>query len=141
MKLKVFVVDDDRYYARLLSYRLEKPEFEVSVFNNGESLLANLEEPPDLILLDIMMPGMNGIEVLKQVKEQYPNLPVLVVSAQGVMGTAAEAIKTGAYDYVTKGQDDLLRLDVVVKNVRERKALTQEVERLRSELEKIRQAQ
>lgn len=139
MKLKVFVVDDDRHYARLLSYRLDRQaEHEVMVFTSGESLLSNLDDPPDLVLLDIMMPGMNGLETLRRLKERHPQIPVLVVSAQGVVGTAAEAIKLGAFDYVTKGQDDLLRLGVIVKNIEERKALEQEVAQLRQEVQRLR---
>lgn len=140
MKLRVFVVDDDRHYARLLSYRLDQhAEREVKVFTSGEGLLSNLDDPPDLILLDIMMPGMNGLETLRHLKERHPQVPVLVVSAQGVIGTAAEAIKLGAFDYVTKGQDDLLRLGVIVKNIEERKVLEQEVEQLRQEVQRLRE--
>ncbi len=140
MKLKVFVVDDDRHYARLLSYRLDQhTEREVKVFTSGESLLSNLDDPPDLVLLDIMMPGMNGLETLKRIKERHPQVHVLVVSAQGVIGTAAEAIKLGAFDYVTKGQDDLLRLGAIVKNIEERKMLEWELEQLRQEVQRLRE--
>ncbi len=141
MSLKVIIVDDDRHYARLLSYRLEKHDgYEVSVYGSGERLLESLSEPPDLILLDVMMPGLSGIEILQALRARFPELPVLVVSAQGVIGTAAEAIQLGAYDYVTKGQDDLLRLDVIVKNIQERKELKEEVARLRQELAELKAA-
>ncbi len=69
MKFRIFVVDDDRHYARLLSYRLDKhPDYEVRVFRSGEEVLEHLEEQPDLMLLDIMMPGIGGLETLRKVR-------------------------------------------------------------------------
>ncbi|HET6569089.1 MAG TPA: response regulator [Rhodothermales bacterium] len=134
MKLRVYIVDDDPYYARLLSYRLDQQEdHEVQHFTSGEDLLARLAEVPDLLLLDLKMPGMDGLEVLQRVKGMHPSLPILIVSAQGVVGQAGDAIKLGAFDYVTKGQDDLLRLGVIVKNIKERKAMEVELSRLREE--------
>ena len=138
MKLNVYIVDDDRHYAKLLSYRLEKlPDVEVTIFNSGERLLAEWSEPPDLILLDIMMPGMSGIEVLRHLKSLDSRIPILVISAQGVYANSAEAIRLGAYDYITKGEDDLLRLNLIVQHIRERRALEHEVERLRQEVQRL----
>jgi DNA-binding NtrC family response regulator len=137
MQIKIFVVDDDKHYARMLSYRLEKTkENDVQVFNNGESMLENLRDEPDLILLDIMMPGIGGLETLRRVREKAPNLPVVMVSAQGVIDTAVEAMQLGAYDYITKGQDDLVKLDTVVKNVTEKVVMERELTSLRGEVTK-----
>ena len=135
MKYRIFVVDDDRHYARMLSYRLDKnPNYHVKVFHDGEGVLKSLSEKPDLILLDIMMPGVDGIEVLRRVVSEAPNVPVIMVSAQGVIDTAVEAMKIGAYDYITKGQDDLVKLDSVVRHVLEKVSLEREVETLRDEV-------
>jgi two-component system, NtrC family, response regulator AtoC len=135
MRYRFFVVDDDRHYARLLSYRIEKGSgHEVRVFHSGEDLLANLDERPDLIFLDIMMPGIDGIETLKRVKKRMPDLPVVMVSAQGSVDTAVSAIRQGAYDYITKGHDDLVKLDSVVRHIKEKVALSREVETLRGEV-------
>jgi len=135
MGFRIFVVDDDPHYSRLMSYRLGKSgENEVQVFTSGEEALENLDQEPQLIMLDIMMPGIGGIETLRRVREQRPNIPVVMVSAQGVIETAVEAMKIGAYDYITKGQDDLVKLDVVLKNVRERAALERELDSLRTEV-------
>ncbi len=137
MAYRIFVVDDDRHYARLISYRLERDQrYTVSVFNSGEDALAHLGEQPHLVLLDIMMPGIGGIETLRRVREALPDTQVVMVSAQGVIETAVEAMKLGAYDYVTKGQDDLVKLDAIVGHVVERAALQQEVETLRSEVQR-----
>ncbi|MFB3131896.1 MAG: sigma-54-dependent transcriptional regulator [Rhodothermales bacterium] len=135
MKFRIFVVDDDRHYARLLSYRLDKhPDYEVRVFRSGEEVLEHLEEQPDLMLLDIMMPGIGGLETLRKVREHNPPIPVVMVSAQGVVETAVEAMKLGAYDYITKGHDEFVKLDVLVKNILETVAMRRELETLRGEV-------
>ncbi len=139
MSYRFFVVDDDRHYARLLSYRLSKAtDHDVEVFHSGEELLERLEDPstglPDLILLDIMMPGVDGIEALKRLRRTRTDLPVVMISAQGNVETAVEAMRLGAYDYVTKGQDDLVKLDSVVEHVKEKVKLAREVEALRGEV-------
>ena len=138
MTFRFFVVDDDRHYARLLSYRIDKAaDHEVSVFHCGEDALDALEaDPPDLVLLDIMMPGLGGMETLRRLKLFKPDLPVVMISAQGTADVAVEAMQAGATDYITKGTDDLVKLDVVVKGLKEKVALTREVERLRTEVAK-----
>ncbi|MEO0557613.1 MAG: sigma-54 dependent transcriptional regulator [Bacteroidota bacterium] len=135
---RFFVVDDDRHYARLLSYRIDKAaDHEVSVFHCGEDALDALEaDPPDLVLLDIMMPGIGGMETLRRLKLFKPDLPVVMISAQGTADVAVEAMQAGATDYITKGTDDLVKLDVVVRGLKEKVALTREVERLRTEVAK-----
>jgi DNA-binding NtrC family response regulator len=137
MKFKIYVVDDDRHYSRMLSFRLEKNlDHDVHVFSRGEEMLEHLSEPPDMILLDIMMPGIGGLETLRQVKESHPDIPVVMISAQGVIDVAVEAMQAGAYDYIAKGQDELVKLDAVVKNVREKLSLEREVKSLRGEVKK-----
>ena|GEM_PF-310402 len=136
MTFRFFVVDDDRHYARLLSYRLDKHrDHEVHVFSSGEEAVDALDGlEPDLVLLDIMMPGIGGMEALRRLKLFRPDLPVVMISAQGTADVAVEAMKGGADDYITKGQDDLVKLDAVVKRLKERVALAREVERLRGEV-------
>ena len=136
MTYRFFVVDDDRHYARLLSYRLGKgDDHEVHVYHSGEDALAGIDEhPPDLVLLDVMMPGIGGIETLRRLQRFRPDLPVVMVSAQGTVDVAVEAMRAGARDYITKGQDDLVKLDAVVRQVKEKVSLAREVEALRGEV-------
>src|SRR5690606_6923649 len=136
MTYRFFVVDDDKHYARLLSYRLEKDKaHEVHVFHTGEAALDGLDaHAPDLALLDIMMPGIGGMETLRRLKLLRPELPVVMISAQGTVDVAVECMRGGADDYITKGQDDLIKLDAVVKRYRERIKLSREVEALRGEV-------
>jgi DNA-binding NtrC family response regulator len=136
MMYRFFVVDDDRHYARLLSYRLGKgADHEVHVFHSGEDALAGIDEhPPDLVLLDVMMPGIGGIETLRRLQRFRADIPVVMVSAQGTVDVAVEAMRAGARDYITKGQDDLVKLDAVVGQVKEKVSLAREVEALRGEV-------
>ena len=135
MKFRIFVVDDDRHYARLLSYRLDKnPDYEVQVYRSGEEVLESLDKQPDLVLLDIMMPGIGGIETLRKIREHSTDIPVVMVSAQGVVETAVEAMKLGAYDYITKGHDEFVKLDILVKNILEKVSMRRELDSLRGEV-------
>ena len=138
MTTRFFVVDDDRHYARLLSYRIDKEKgHEVHVFHSGEDALDQLDAlKPDLVLLDIMMPGIGGMETLRRLQLFQPDLPVVMISAQGTADVAVEAMKGGATDYITKGQDDLVKLDVVVRRLKDRVKLAREVEQLRAEVAK-----
>ncbi|PAP78313.1 sigma-54-dependent transcriptional regulator [Rubrivirga marina] len=138
MTTRIFVVDDDKHYARLLSYRLDKPkDHEVHVFHSGEDALDALDRlKPDLVFLDIMMPGIGGMETLRRLQLFAPDLPVVMISAQGTAEVAVEAMKGGATDYITKGQDDLVKLDVVVERLKGRVKLAREVEQLRAEVAK-----
>ena len=136
MTTRIFVVDDDKHYARLLSYRLDKPkDHEVTVYHSGEDALDALDAVrPDLIFLDIMMPGIGGMETLRRLQLLAPDVPVVMISAQGTADVAVEAMKGGATDYITKGQDDLVKLDVVVDRLKQRVKLAREVEQLRAEV-------
>ncbi|MDX1548800.1 MAG: response regulator, partial [Rhodothermales bacterium] len=135
MKFRIFVVDDDKHYSRLLSYRLDKnPDHEVHVYRSGEEVLERLSDQPDLVLLDIMMPGIGGIEALRRIRERVPEVPVIMVSAQGVVERAVECMKLGAYDYITKGQDEFVKLDVLVKHIIEKVSMRRELESLRGEV-------
>ncbi len=116
----------------MISYRLEKNvDYDVQVFHRGEDMLEKVDDNPHLVLLDIMMPGIGGIETLKLFRTKQPDTPVIMVSAQGVVDTAVEAIQLGAYDYITKGQDDLVKLDTAVRNVLEKVKMQGEIENLR----------
>ena len=137
MKFKVFVVDDDQHYSRLLSYRLGKnPDLDVTVFSSGEDVLERIGEQPDLVLLDIMMPGIGGIQTLEKIKVSDDSIPVVMVSAQGVIDTAVTAMQKGAFDYITKGQDDMVKLDTVVRNVVEKARMSRELDNLRGVVKK-----
>ncbi len=133
---KILVVDDDKNIRRMIEIHLKKEKsYEVLHAANGESCLRILKETvPDLVLLDIQMPGIDGIETLEQIKQQYSKLPVVMMSAHGTIDIAVRSMKLGAYDFITKPFSGE-RLLITVKNAIENNELRSEVEKLRKELQ------
>jgi len=132
----IFIVDDEQSISKLLTYWVkEKWKYDVEVFTNGEDALRRLGVKPDLILLDIMLPGMNGIDILKRVKQIDENLPVIILSAQGSIEVAVEALKFGAFDYFPK-PIDTQRLEPAIKNAIKGYDLTKELENLKENVKK-----
>ncbi|MBI5645422.1 MAG: sigma-54-dependent Fis family transcriptional regulator [Ignavibacteriae bacterium] len=112
----VFLVDDERQNLVLLRMWVEKLwKLPVREFDDPQACLDNLAQEPCLILLDIMMPKIDGIEILKRVKAEYPHIPVVMLSAQNSVQVAIDAIHYGAYDYLEKPVDRE-RLEVVTRN-------------------------
>src|SRR4051794_4074821 len=99
----VLVVDDDESLRRITQMQLEDAGYTASTAASGEEALRMIEEDaPALVITDLKMPGMSGLELLRKVREQHPHTAVLVVTAFGTVQTAVAAIKAGAYDYITK---------------------------------------
>jgi DNA-binding NtrC family response regulator len=131
----ILAVDDDREITTWLKKTLEYRRYEVSVADDGPAALRALEASAfDLVLLDIKMPGMDGLTVLHRIKEAHPDLPVVMISAHGTIETAVEATREGAFDFLPKPLD-LDKLLIVVRNAVERKALATEVRRMKETVE------
>lgn len=106
MKEKILVVDDERLVRLSLEKELIAQGYLVFSANHGQAALSLAEEEsPDLVLLDLKLPDLHGIEVLKRLRAMDKNLPVLIITAYGSIDTAIQAIKLGAYDYITKPFD------------------------------------
>ena len=133
---KIFIVDDDKNIRRMIEVHLKKDKIYESMHaSNGESCLKILQdEVPDLILLDIQMPGIDGIETLEQIKQQYSRIPIIMMSAHGTIDIAVRSMKLGAYDFITKPFSGD-RLNITVRNALESNELRGEVEQLRRELQ------
>lgn len=100
---RVLIVDDEKNIASSLKDILNDEGYEVSVAGDGLGALEMIQsDPPDLVLLDIWLPGMDGIEVLKTVKTYHPEIEVLIMSGHGTIDTAVQATKLGAYDFIEK---------------------------------------
>ena len=103
MAQRILVVDDEASIRESLSGILSDEGFTPFCAENGEQALALLEESQvDLVLLDIWMPGIDGMETLKRIKEGHPYLPVIMISGHGTIETAVQATKTGAFDFIEK---------------------------------------
>ncbi len=105
MAKKIVLAEDEPQIARLVEFKLKKEGYQVICKGNGEEALAAIKtEEPDLILLDVMMPVMNGYEVLRRVKEDenLKNIPVVMLTARAQERDVVKGIDTGADDYITK---------------------------------------
>ena len=101
--LKVLILDDERQFSEELAEFFQNTGFETFIANTGTEGLATLKrEAIDLLILDVWLPGVNGLDILKEVKVSYPGLEVIVVSAHGDMDTVIRAIRLGALDYLRK---------------------------------------
>lgn len=103
MSARILIADDDAVSCQLFSEVLEKEGYHVARAQSGEQALEQLEKRDyDLLLVDVRMPGMSGLDVTRTVRKEYPGLPVVVMTAFGSIETAIEAIREGAYDYISK---------------------------------------
>jgi DNA-binding NtrC family response regulator len=134
MPHKILIIDDDTSLRRVLEYNLQEEGYEVCAAADGEhGLLLFAEQQPDLVITDLKMPGISGFQVLEAVKKGSPQTPVMVLTAFGAVATAVDAMKLGAYDYITKPFNrDELRL--TVRKALEMRGLSEENRRLREEL-------
>ncbi len=101
---KILLVDDERDIVEFLKYNLESEHFQVITAYNGESALKMLEEKPDLVILDVMMPKLNGFEVCKKIRENpdYQDLPVIFLTAKSSDIDEVLGLELGANDYIAK---------------------------------------
>ncbi len=131
----ILAVDDDKSTTMLIKGMLAiEKNYEVLTVISGEACLKHIREQiPDLVLLDIQMPGIDGIETLKQIKEFDARIPVVMMSAHGTIEKAVRSMKLGAYDFITK-PFERDRLLVTVKNAITTSSLRREVDELKSEL-------
>jgi len=131
MSHHVLIVDDEKPICSSLEGILGDEGYQVSAVHDGENALKLLEdEDPDLVLLDIWMPGMDGLKVLETVKERLPGLPVIMISGHGSVETAVRATKLGAFDFIEKPLD-MDKILLGVRNALELSRLAEENRLLR----------
>src|SRR5512133_630144 len=137
MKLnKILVVDDEHLIRWSLEQNLKKQGYEVITAGTGEDgLRMAREQQPDLVLLDIQLPGISGIEVLEKIKDFDEDIIIVMLTAHGGLETAVNAMRLGAHDYVSK-PFNLDELSIIIKKALENCDLKREVVRLRTETKK-----
>jgi DNA-binding NtrC family response regulator len=134
-KKKILVVDDDESLRRVMQMQLEEAGYEVLSAPQGQDALALMEDTtPSLVITDLKMPGISGLDLLRKLREVYPETTVIMITAFGTVSTAVEAMKAGAYDYITKPVD-YEQLMLVVNRAMERGQLIAEVKTLRANLD------
>ncbi|HEX6950724.1 MAG TPA: sigma-54 dependent transcriptional regulator [Nitrospira sp.] len=136
MSASILVVDDEEAIVSSLSSILQDEGYEVSVAKSGaEALKSYMADPPDLMLLDIWMPDMDGLETLRRIREIVPTAQVMVMSGHGSIETAVKAIKLGAYDYIEKPLS-LENVTLRVKHALEQYRLEEENRSLRTKVQR-----
>ena len=136
----VAIVDDDAAFAAYLRTFLSLRGYEARCYTRGDELLASMKqaEPPDVVLLDVMMPGLDGMATLRALKASRPEAQVIMLSGRNQASTIVEAVRLGAADYVVKPDDPEglgeIALDVAIKNAIEKNRLVSELSELRQQL-------
>ena len=125
-RIKILVIDDDESLRRVLEYNLAQEGYAVLTASSGEQGLEFLrKESADLVLTDVRMPGMNGLQVMEEVRKLDPSIPVIILTAFGTIEAAVEAMKAGAFHYISKpfNRDEL---KLTLRKALEMKALERE---------------
>ena len=136
----VAIVDDDSAFANYLRTFLSLRGYETRSYSRGDELLAAVKQgdPPDIVLLDVMMPGMNGLETLRALKAAKPELQAIMLSGREQASTIVEAVRLGAADYVVKPDDPEglgeIALDAAIKSAIEKTRLVSEITELRRQI-------
>jgi DNA-binding NtrC family response regulator len=137
---RLALVDDDQQFVEYLEMLLRSRGYEVQSFTSGTDLLQTMhsDTPPDVVLLDVSMPGMDGLETLKAVRMAHPHVQVIMLSGRNAPATIVDAMRQGALDYVVKPDDpDGLgeaALEAAIRNAVEKTVLSSEVARLRTQI-------
>ncbi len=126
MNFKIIIAEDEEITLKHLVNTLKREGYDVTGTRNGREALEQITRDDfDVLITDVRMPEMNGIELLERAKEKDPEIEVMIVTGFGSIGAAVEAMKKGAYEYITK-PFDLDELILKVKNIHERKVLRKE---------------
>ena len=124
MSKKILVIEDDQSMRWVLDKSLSREGYSVTSVPDGRSgISAAFEVAPDLVILDILMPDIDGLTVLRKIKESHPQLPVLIITAQNIMTHAVEAMRRGAYDYLPKPFDIAVLLERVDRGLAQAEAV------------------
>ncbi|AFM27074.1 response regulator [Desulfomonile tiedjei] len=136
MDVKVLLVDDEKEFVETLAERMETRGLKVSRAYSGDECLERIsEEKADVVILDVLMPGKDGIETLKEIKQKYPLIEVIMLTGHGTIETAIDGLKLGAYDYLMKPTETA---DLVSKILRAYARKSEQEERIRrAEIDKI----
>ena len=109
MPASIYIADDEPLILNAMVKRLSQSQHQVQAFKSGDELLAEVEKGlpdlPDLILLDVKMPGRTGIEILEAIRKKTQDVVVIMLTAYGTVEEAVEAMKLGAYDFIIKTVD------------------------------------
>jgi CheY-like chemotaxis protein len=125
-QIRILIAEDDEILGTLLRDFLENPRREITIRKNGQEAIRDFKSRPfDIIIADLMLPGADGLKVLKEAKAFHPECEVIIITGYASLDTAIQAIRGGAYDYIRK-PFKLEELEVGVKNASEKISLIRE---------------
>ncbi len=125
-KRSILFVEDDKTFSKIMKKELSRMGYSVSCADRGESALVELKKHAfDMIILDIKMPGMGGLETLKEIKKTYSEIEVIMLTGRATIENVVESMKIGAYDYITK-PCRLTELDILLKKAYDKRQLSRE---------------
>ena len=125
--IKVLLVDDEEAFVNTLAHRLKMRELNVNTGYAGEQSLAKVKsEEPDVMVLDLKMPGLHGMDVLKEIRKAYPNMQVIILTGHGTEKDEEEARRLGGFDFLRKPAD----IETLVGKIKE--AYSEKIERMMS---------
>jgi DNA-binding NtrC family response regulator len=130
----ILIVDDEKNIRRTLRMVLEGEGYEAREAESAEEALRSLEPPPDCVLLDVRLPGQDGLAALPKILEKLGDVPVIMISGHGTIADAVQATKAGAFDFLEKPVDRE-RVVVSVRNALERRSLRSRLSELQSKLD------
>lgn len=134
---RILIVDDDRATSAGMADVVEEWGYEAEVSDDLSGAWKSIQKLiPDVALLDLKLPDGSGLDLLKQIKEDYPDIPVIILTGHATVDSAVDALKEGAEDYLTKPVD-LSRLEVMLRNLQDKQDLREEVLELRRQLQKM----
>jgi len=114
-KIKILLVDDEEDFVETISQRLQRRGQESDIALSGEQALSRIEqEVPDVVLLDLKMPGIDGMEVLRRIKKAYPEVQVIIMTGHGSEKTEKEARTSGAFEYLQKPT----KIDTIMEKIK-----------------------
>ena len=114
--LKILLIDDEEEFVTTLAERLELRGLQARTALNGEAALQMIKvDTPQIVILDVMMPGIGGFEVLRRIKKQYPQIPVILLTGRGSTKEGIKGMELGAFDYLMKP----LNIEELIKKMQE----------------------
>jgi DNA-binding response OmpR family regulator len=134
--ITVLLIDDDELIRQSIATYLDDSGFDILQADNGRAGMQMIHQTtPDVVLLDLRMPELDGLEVLDQIKQEDPELPVIVVTGAGVLKDAVEALRMGAFDFISKPIIDMAFLENAINKAVERTRMRHEIRCYREHLE------
>lgn len=127
IKPVIFIVEDNELYSLSLDFGLSHSgNYIVHTYKSGEECIKNLHKNPDVIVLDYYLPGKNGHDILKEVKQTHPDIPIIIMSSQNDIQVAVDLLKDGAYDYIIKNKYATLKLNSIIEQILSHRKVSEE---------------